>query len=251
MPIPELIAHRGYTKHYPENTVIGIAAALRAGARFVEFDIQLTADGVPVLCHDSDLSRTAGVSTRVLNTELAELADISVGEPTRLGDRFRDARIPTLAEIAALLSDRPQVTAFVEIKTESLDRFGADYVVKKILAILAPNPGQYCLISFNISAVRCARRLGAATIGWVIGRWSKAARAAAVALAPEYLFCNYTKVPRAPDGLWPGPWKWALYEIADPELAVTFGRRGADLIVTYAIGEMLQHPLLKPAPDSS
>ena len=59
-PTPELIAHRGWAYRYPENTLPAIAGALGAGARYVEFDVQITADGVPVLFHDSTLDRTAG-----------------------------------------------------------------------------------------------------------------------------------------------------------------------------------------------
>ena len=39
-----LIAHRGYPAHYPENTLIGLEAAIKAGAERIEFDIQLSAD---------------------------------------------------------------------------------------------------------------------------------------------------------------------------------------------------------------
>jgi glycerophosphoryl diester phosphodiesterase len=51
MRTPELIAHRGDTLHYPDNTRPAFEAALRAGATYVEIDVQLTADRVPVLFH--------------------------------------------------------------------------------------------------------------------------------------------------------------------------------------------------------
>ena len=53
MRIPELVAHRGYPQHYPENTLIGIEAAITAGARFIDVDVQLSADRVPVLATSS------------------------------------------------------------------------------------------------------------------------------------------------------------------------------------------------------
>ena len=56
----ELVAHRGYPRHYPENTLIGIEAAIRAGAAYVEVDIQLSSDQVPLLYHDSDMQRLSG-----------------------------------------------------------------------------------------------------------------------------------------------------------------------------------------------
>ena len=65
-------------------------------------------------------------------------------------------------------------------------------------------------------------------------------------MAPEYLFCNVTKLPS--EGALPtGPWQWAIYEITDPSLALDLCRRGAGFIETMEIGEMLAHPQLKAA----
>ena len=49
----DLIAHRGWAARYPENTVPAFRAALEAGARFVELDVQLSSDLVPVVFHGS------------------------------------------------------------------------------------------------------------------------------------------------------------------------------------------------------
>jgi glycerophosphoryl diester phosphodiesterase len=58
-PLPELVAHRGSLLRYPENTWLGLEAALKAGACWLEFDIQMCADGRFVLLHDADFNRTA------------------------------------------------------------------------------------------------------------------------------------------------------------------------------------------------
>jgi len=50
-----LVAHRGWQRRYPENTLPAIKGALDAGARYIEVDVQLSADGVPVLFHDRTL----------------------------------------------------------------------------------------------------------------------------------------------------------------------------------------------------
>ena len=49
---PILVAHRGDSLSHPENTEASVLAALSAGADWVEIDVQVTADGVPVLLHD-------------------------------------------------------------------------------------------------------------------------------------------------------------------------------------------------------
>lgn len=58
---PVIIAHRTSPLDAPENSLEGIAASVAAGADFVEVDVRLTRDGVPVLLHDALLLRTAWV----------------------------------------------------------------------------------------------------------------------------------------------------------------------------------------------
>ena len=111
MEIPQLIAHRGYPRRYPENTLEGIAAAIKAGACFVEFDVQVTADGVPVLLHDVSLMRTTGTRGRIINTELEKLRDLPANEPGRFGKRYRTMTIPTLEAAVALLQTQMQLAA--------------------------------------------------------------------------------------------------------------------------------------------
>jgi phosphatidylglycerol phospholipase C len=53
-----VIAHRGYSEKYPENTLLALEAAIdEGGADGVEFDVHLTADGVLILQHDESLDR--------------------------------------------------------------------------------------------------------------------------------------------------------------------------------------------------
>ena len=58
MPYPRIIAHRGGGAMAPENTLAGLRLAQRIGVRGVEFDVMLSADGVPLLIHDETLDRT-------------------------------------------------------------------------------------------------------------------------------------------------------------------------------------------------
>ena len=80
---PQLIAHRGYSECYPENTLVGLEAALSAGADCIEFDVQFSKDGVPVVIHDNELKRTTGVDGFVNQTNAAQLASIGAGEKQR------------------------------------------------------------------------------------------------------------------------------------------------------------------------
>ena len=73
LQLPKVIGHRGAMAYAPENTLESMREAARRGATWVEIDVKLTADGVPILMHDSTLERTMGIDRRVAETPRAEL----------------------------------------------------------------------------------------------------------------------------------------------------------------------------------
>lgn len=244
---PTLIAHRGYTLHYPENTQVAIEAAVRAGACCVEFDIQLTADGVPVLLHDADLKRMADYTQCIHDLTLVQARQFSFGEAERFGEKFSDVRIATLADIAHYLATTPRTQAFVEIKRASLRRFGVERVMHAVFDVIANVSPQCVIISFDAAALRYTRAHTTLPIGWVFEPWSEDAHKVAADLRPEYVFTDHETLPdnmaMLPQST-TTPWTWALYEVTDPTVALALARRGAGLIETYAIGEMLRDPAL-------
>ena len=98
-----VIAHRGDSKRAPENTLPAFSSAIGAGADFVELDYFHSADGVPVVIHDSELDRTTN-SVRLWGEKKIKVVDKTVAELKRLdagdwyGKRFAGTTIPTLAE---------------------------------------------------------------------------------------------------------------------------------------------------------
>ncbi len=62
----EIIAHRGYSAIAPENTLSAFNAAIQHQADSIEFDVQLSADGIPVIIHDSTLDRTTNGTGKVI-----------------------------------------------------------------------------------------------------------------------------------------------------------------------------------------
>lgn len=73
LQLPKVIGHRGAAAYAPENTLESLREAKRRGAPWVEIDVKLTADGVPILMHDPSLKRTTGVDRLVAQTRRAEL----------------------------------------------------------------------------------------------------------------------------------------------------------------------------------
>lgn len=239
MQPPILIAHRGYAARYPENTLPALQAAVQAGARWLEFDVQLSADKLPVLLHDTSLDRVAGRPGSVFDLTARQLSTIGVGEPVRFGAQFAAVTIPTLAEVAAWLMTQPRVQAFVEIKTESIQRFGVEVVHAAVMEVLEPVRERCVLISYDDAFLFAARLAVSLRIGWVAAEWNDDSARRARALAPDFLFTNHTRLPPAPQPLWPGPWQWAVYEVTDPALALALAARGIAFVETMAVGELL------------
>jgi len=244
--VPPVVAHRGYARRYPENSRSGLSAALAAGAPYVEFDVQLTADAVPMVVHDLNLFRTTGQDRLINQTPYAEARAAEIAERQRFGDAFRGERICTLDEVVELFEQWPRAHPVVEIKRESAEAYGVDAMVEIVMKALRPLRERVVVISFVERAVLTARRLGAAEIGWCLNYYDDDARRIAVAIAPDYIICDYHRLPDPPGRPWPGAWRWICWEVTDPALALELAARGVDLIETMACGEMLADPRLAP-----
>ncbi|WP_228041380.1 glycerophosphodiester phosphodiesterase [Planktothrix mougeotii] len=95
----EIIAHRGFSVMAPENTLVAFSAALQQGANSLEFDVQVSADGIPVIFHDELLNRITGTSGKVSEKTVAELKELDAG--SWFAERFAGESIPTLENAIA------------------------------------------------------------------------------------------------------------------------------------------------------
>ena len=241
----ELIAHRGDYARFPENTLPALQGAVAAGAAYIEFDVQFSQDGVPVLLHDATLERTAGVPKSVFDCPVADLVETSVSEAERFGERFAEVTVPTLREAVALLNQTLHVTAFVELKRHSMERFGVEPVIEKLLDTMSDARFPWVMISFVAEAVERFQDVSDHDAGWVLRRYDDPAQATARALSPAYLFINGSVVPPGTDRLWSGPWRWVVYNIDDAANALRCAEMGASLIETNCLREMMAHPALE------
>ncbi len=102
-----LIGHRGASGSFPENTMLAFKQALREGADSVEFDVRLTADGVPVVIHDATLDRTTDGQGQVAELPLAAIREFDAG---------RGEQIPTLAQVLEELAPTPVIVEIKEVE---------------------------------------------------------------------------------------------------------------------------------------
>ena len=131
--LPLIIAHRGYSSVFPENTLASFAGALDIGVDFIELDVQLSKDGQVVILHDDSLKRTTGVDGAASDFTGEELAGMDAG--SWFNASFAGEKIPTLEEALNLvkgteckvyleLKDIGEVEGFVEAVVEVTEGCG-------------------------------------------------------------------------------------------------------------------------------
>ena len=224
-----LVAHRGYPHHYPENSLIGIEAAISAGAKYIEVDVQLSADGVAVLFHDRDLQRLCAQPGAVHEYDWQVLKTFRMG----------DVGVSRLDELAALLSRYPQVTAFIELKRISLALLGETTMLATVFADLQFVLDQCVMISYSLSALEKIRERGRQPIAVVADDWHELKQSPIQVLQAEYLFCDIQSLPS--EGLLSiSGSRLAVYECTDAAQARAVLARGVELVETFAIAEMLE-----------
>ncbi len=115
-PRPAVVAHRGGALEAPENTVLACRRAIDLGFEWVEIDVRLTRDGIPVVLHDESPARTAGVASApavrdLTRSELRRYVVLGEGGPEARGEP-----VPDLAEVLALPWGKTRLMA--ELKRE-------------------------------------------------------------------------------------------------------------------------------------
>jgi glycerophosphoryl diester phosphodiesterase len=121
--VPLVCGHRGASGHAPENTMAAFREALEAGADWIEFDVQLSADGEIIILHDSTLQRTTNLyqPRRPLEFTLAQLKELDAG--SWFGPGFAGERIPTLDEVLEEFKGRLGMN--IEIKSRAGDELNS------------------------------------------------------------------------------------------------------------------------------
>ena len=104
LKFPQIIGHRGCASYAPENTLEGLHTAADMGVEWVELDVKLSKDQVPVIFHDETLERTTNGSGNIRDFTLAELKELDAG--SWFSESFFGTTIPTLEEVVDVLLER-------------------------------------------------------------------------------------------------------------------------------------------------
>lgn len=234
----KLIAHRGWQQRYPENTLIAIEQAIAAGAVNIEIDIQLNAEHIAILCHDDNLLRLSGVCLDIFNCTRQDLSELSAHEPGRLGEQFIGNPFCSLQQCLQLISLHPLVTLFIEIKQESIDRFGYQCVLDSLIPLCWPHRQQCVFISFDFIILELAAATGWLRTGPILEQWQQLDKINAGQAAIEIIFCDYTELPTGLNAR-NLDYPLAVYEVDNIVLAEQLLECGIRLIETFRIGELI------------
>ncbi|TXS93955.1 glycerophosphodiester phosphodiesterase [Parahaliea maris] len=161
---PLVIAHRGASGYLPEHTLAAKALAHGMGADFIEQDVVLTRDGVPIVLHDIYLDATTDVASRfpararndgrfyAIDFDLSEIRQLQALErlepdgspvfPGRFPPGPTGLAVPTLAEEIALISGlnasrSREAGLYIELKAPRFHRREGQDIAVRILEVLA------------------------------------------------------------------------------------------------------------------
>jgi glycerophosphoryl diester phosphodiesterase len=151
---PLNIAHRGASKIAPENTLAAFEKADEVGADGIEFDVHLSADGVPVVIHDATVDATTGSSGRVRDMTVSQLKRLDAG--STFDPAFAGERIPTLAETLETFGERLLLN--IELKEMSVFDRGLEQTVVDLVEEYGLQDRVF-FSSFNPFALRRAQDL--------------------------------------------------------------------------------------------
>ncbi len=157
---PLIVAHRGASRHAPENTLPAFRLAWDLGADAIEGDFHLTRDGHIVCIHDPGTERVSNRDLVVKASTLRELQALDVG--AYRGKTYEGTRLPTMAEVFSTVPERKKI--YVEIKC------GRDIVpvLRKEIEQAGLPQEQIVVISFREDVIRAVKALEGFKAYWLL-----------------------------------------------------------------------------------
>ena len=238
----QLVAHRGYQARYPENTALSLNKAITAGAYFIELDVQFSLDQLPIIYHDTNLRRVSGADVAIAKTSREQLLKYPAYEPERLGEQFIEELISPLESLVEILQSHSQVTAFVELKDQSIAHCGREIILESVRSILQPVMSQVVIMSFDYQLAVAAREAEWPLVGVVLRNWTDLDHPLVSRARPDYIYVDHKIVPADFDRdstQQLNNCKLVTYEVGNNQLAQELLRRGADMLETFEIAQLI------------
>ena len=132
----KVIAHRGFSGKFPENTVVAFKEAIKLGVDDIEMDIKITKDGTLVILHDESVDRTTNGTGKIQELTIEQVKDLDAG--SWFSPAFKGIKIPTFNEALDSIPDNielnlhllpnPVITRNVIITLKERNRINNSYL---------------------------------------------------------------------------------------------------------------------------
>jgi glycerophosphoryl diester phosphodiesterase len=152
----KLIAHRGASAEAPENTLASLEKAFSIGVDFVEVDVHLSKDGVPVVIHDPIVTRTtnAVAPRKICEMDFAEINELDAGG--WFDNEFEGQKIPTLTDV--IKTTRGKAGLMIELKEHKQPELFVTHVLKAFKEAKVRLSSKILIGSFSIDIYKEIRR---------------------------------------------------------------------------------------------
>ncbi len=228
----EYIAHRGASGYAPENTMAAFRLARDMGLRSFEFDVHLSKDGVPVVHHDYDLARTAGIKPQIAELSYARLARVNAAR--NFSPWYPFQQVPAFEQVMEFLSAFASAIN-IEIKNDGGIYEGIEKIVLDKICLSKSRLEKSIISSFDyptllrLRALHSGVRLGLLTRDLSVSRIIYAARA----IKAETVNLSSRRVSeRKVKLLHKAGFKVFVYTVNTFEEAENFKKMGADAVFT-------------------
>jgi glycerophosphoryl diester phosphodiesterase len=152
-----VIAHRGDSTHAPENTLAAFQRAIDTGADMIELDVQLSADGVPLVFHDAVLNAHSNGEGLLSDYSADVLRKLDAG--SWFSNEFAGEKIPLLTDVLELTKGK--INLNIEIKPESVTESiegGIEEIICREVALFEMED-QVIISSFDYRVLERTRKI--------------------------------------------------------------------------------------------
>ena len=166
------IAHRGFSSQAPENTFAAFDLAIENEFYYIETDVQLTADNIPVIIHDDTVDRTSNGKGKVSEKTLSDIKKLDFG--SWFSPKFKGQKILTLSELLKNYNNKIHLVLELKSQQSELCKQIAALIENENWDKIAGNPMTQIpgltIISFHLEQIlRSIELMPVVRHGWLVG----------------------------------------------------------------------------------
>ena len=238
--LPKVIGHRGARNHAPENTLAAFRKAAELGITWVEFDVMLTKDLVPIIMHDEQLDRTTNGHGEVANFLYSDINQLDAGQ--WFSSTFINEKIPRFTDVLDCLS-RYQLGANVEIKpTPGKDIITANKIISLVQSQWPLHLPPPLISSFSLESLFSVRKIDSTVpMGLLLDTWREDWLEIALELRCFSIHLNFAILtPERANAIKNAGYKLLVYTVNDINTALMLWSWGVDSIFSDCADEIIK-----------